>query len=160
MSRRRYVLWSARTSSRSPGRERENVASNLAETVRSKILGDAEAHRALAPGARHHVARFFRERQQPPRIGQQPLAGFGRRHILAVAVQQRLADIVFQPLDLLADGRLRAVDAFAGAGEAAGIDDGNETAQELQIEHANAPFINPLEISLSFNFQISRRRPT
>src|SRR6185295_14769374 len=74
-------------------------------------------------------------------------------------VEQWLADIVFQPLDLLADGRLGAVNAFAGAGEAAGIDDGDETAQELQIEHGNAPFINPLDISLSFNFQISRRGP-
>jgi hypothetical protein len=43
------------------------------------------------------------------------------------------------------------MDAFAGAGKAAGIDHGNETAQQLQIEHGNAPFINPLETSLSFD---------
>jgi hypothetical protein len=70
-----------------------------------------------------------------------------------------LSDIVLQPLDLLADGRLGAVDAFAGTGKAAGIDDADETAQELQVEHANAPFINPLDDSLSFNFQISRHGP-
>ena len=92
-------------------------------------------HRAFAARPRHHVAGFFGERQQPPRIGQQPLAGFGRRHVLAGAVEQRLADIVFQPLDLLADGGLGAVDALAGAGETAGIDHRDETAQQFQIEH-------------------------
>src|SRR5690242_15741354 len=51
------------------------------------------------------------------------------------------------------------MDALAGAGKAAGIHDGNEAAQKLQIEHLNAPFKNPLEASLSFNFQISRRGP-
>ncbi|MGY3078719.1 hypothetical protein ACVWZZ_005127 [Bradyrhizobium sp. LM6.10] len=50
-------------------------------------------------------------------------------------MQQHLADILLQPLDLLADGRLRAVDALPGAGEAAGIDHRDKAAQELQIEH-------------------------
>jgi hypothetical protein len=51
------------------------------------------------------------------------------------SVEQRLADIVLQPLDLLADGRLGAMDPLAGARETAGIDHRNETAQKLQIEH-------------------------
>src|SRR5207248_8524606 len=109
---------------------------------------------------RHHIAGFLGERQQPPRIGQQPLAGLRRCHILARAVQKRLADIVLQPLDLLADGRLGAVDAFAGAGEAAGIDHRDETAEQLKIKHASQSFINPLHISLSFNFQIATHAPT
>src|SRR5207247_7738017 len=67
-------------------------------------------------------------------------------------------DILLQPLDLLADGRLGAVDALAGAGEAAGIDHRNEAAQQVEIEHANAPFINQLHTSLPFNFQRSEER--
>ena len=42
---------------------------------------------------------------------------------------------VFQPLDLLADGRLGPVDALARAGEAAGVDHGDETAQKFNIHH-------------------------
>src|SRR5439155_5842112 len=68
-------------------------------------------------------------------------------------------DVLLQPLDLLADGRLRAMDALAGAGEPAGIDHGDEAAQEFEIEHGDAPFVNPLEGSLSFNFQMRRRKP-
>ena len=83
------------------------------------------------------AAVFLGERQQPPRIGQQPLAGFRRRHVLRRPIEQRPADIVLQPLDLLADGRLGAVDALPGAGEAAGVDHRDETAQQLQIEHAS-----------------------
>jgi hypothetical protein len=51
-----------------------------------------------------HVAGFFGECQQPPRIGKQPLAGFRRRHVFTRPVQQRLADILVQPPHLLADG--------------------------------------------------------
>ncbi len=109
----------------------------LRQPVGGEVLRHPEPHRAFAARPGQHVAGFFRQRQQPPRIGQQPLAGLGRRHVLATAVQQRLADIVFQPLDLLADGGLGAVDAFAGAGEAAGIDHGHETAQQLQVEHGS-----------------------
>ena len=57
------------------------------QTIGGEILRHTEPHRALALGASHHVARFLGQRQQPPRIGQQRLAGFRRRHILAVAVQ-------------------------------------------------------------------------
>jgi hypothetical protein len=43
-------------------------------------------------------------------------------------LQQRIAETVFQPSDLLAHGRLRAMNALARAGEAAGVDDRDETA--------------------------------
>jgi hypothetical protein len=110
-------------------------AEQLCQPIRGKILGDAEPDRTLAIGLAQHVARFFRKRQQPPRIGEQALAGFSGAHVLAVTMQQHLTDILLQPLDLLADGGLRAVDALARAGKAAGIDHRDEAAQELQIEH-------------------------
>ena len=80
----------------------------------------------------------------PPRIGEEPLALLGRRRLLAVPMQQRIAERVFQPLDLLAHGRLRAVDALARAGEAAGVDDGDEAAQKVEIEHGHYHSIFPL----------------
>jgi hypothetical protein len=107
----------------------------LCQPVRGEILRDADLDGAAIAGPSHDIARLFRQRQQPPRIGQEPLAGFGRRHVLAVAVKQYLAEIVLQPPDLLAHGRLRAVDTLAGAGEAAGFDHRDEAPQQLQIEH-------------------------
>ena len=109
-------------------------AQQLCQPIRGKILGDAEPDRAFAFVAQH-VARLFGKREQPPRIGQQAFAGLGGADVLAVTVQQHLADILLQPLDLLADGRLRAVDALARAGKAAGLDHRDEAAQKLQIEH-------------------------
>ena len=62
-------------------------------------------------------------------IAQQPLAVFGQLDLAAVADEQRALQRLFQLADLLADGGLAAVHAFAGAREAAGVDDGNEAVQ-------------------------------
>src|ERR1700730_3821895 len=105
------------------------------QAIGREIFGNAEPNRALIARPRQHVAGFFGQRQQPSCIGQQPFAGFGRRYVLAVAVQQRLPDIGLQPLDLLADGRLRAMNAFPGAGKTAGIHHRNKAAQQFEIEH-------------------------
>src|SRR5262245_15308607 len=51
------------------------------------------------------------------------------------------------------------MDALAGAGEPAGVDHRHETAQEFQIEHRTATLENQLVVSLSFNFQMPRRKP-
>src|SRR5262249_37453698 len=50
------------------------------------------------------------------------------------------AQVLLQPADLLADGRLRAVNSLAGASETAGIDHRDETLQQLEIEHFQSPF--------------------
>src|SRR5262249_8367373 len=55
--------------------------------------------------------------------------------------------------------RLRAVDAFACAGEAAGVDDRNEAAEKVEVEHGRASFIFQLESILPFNFQMATRKP-
>src|ERR1700737_3782856 len=107
----------------------------LWQAIGREILWDSEPDRARIARPRQHVAGFFGQRQQPARIGQQPFAGFGRRHVLSVAVEQRLADIVLQPLDLLADGGLGAMNAFPGARKTAGIHHRNKAAQQFEIEH-------------------------
>ena len=50
-------------------------------------------------------------------------------------MQERVAEIFLQAPDLLAHRRLRAVNALARAGEAAGVDDRYEAAQKVEIEH-------------------------
>ena len=50
-------------------------------------------------------------------------------------MQQRAAKGLLQPPDLLAHGRLGAVDAFAGAGEASGVYDRDEAAKKVDVEH-------------------------
>ena len=50
-------------------------------------------------------------------------------------MQELVADHLFQPLDLLADRRLGAMNPFAGAGEATGIDHRNKAAEKVKIEH-------------------------
>ena len=54
----------------------------------------------------------------------------GRRHHLPTgAIQQRATDLLFEPAHLLADGGLGQVDPLTGPGEAAGVDNGDKTAQ-------------------------------
>src|SRR5262249_35019405 len=95
-----------------------------------------------------------------PRVGEEALALFGRRRLLAVPMQQWVAERVLEPLDLLAHRRLRAMHALAGAGEAAGVDHRHKAAEKLQIEHGSRPFTFQLILIISFNFQISRGGPT
>jgi hypothetical protein len=111
---------------------------HLGEAIGGEVLRHAEPHHAVARRARDHVARFLGERENPPRIGEQPLALLRCGDPLAVTMQQRSAEHFFQPPDLLAHGGLGAMNALAGAGEAAGIDDGNEAAQQVDIEHGTS----------------------
>jgi len=60
-----------------------------------------------------------------------------------------MPDILLEPPDLLAHGRLRAVDALARAGEAARVDHGNEAAQEVEVQHGT-----PIRITTANQFMI------
>ena len=59
--------------------------------------------------------------------------------LFAVPLEQRPAEQLFQPLDLLTDGRLGPVNPLARPGETAGVDDGDETAQKIDIDHGCLP---------------------
>jgi hypothetical protein len=50
-------------------------------------------------------------------------------------MEQRAAEQLLQPPDLLAHGRLGAVNALARAGEAAGVNNRDEAAEQVEIEH-------------------------
>ena len=111
------------------------------QAIGGKILRNAEPHRAFVARPRQHVARFLGQRQHAPRVGQQPNAAAVGTTVLPT-VEQRPADIVLQPLDLLADGRLRLVDPFAGAGKTAGIHDGDKAAQQVEMNMAHTIHIS------------------
>ena len=74
------------------------------------------------------------ERQHAPGVAEQDLAVRGQRDLPARAVEQALAGDVFQALDLHGDRRLHAPQAPGGAGEAAGLGDRHEGAQEIDVE--------------------------
>jgi hypothetical protein len=50
-------------------------------------------------------------------------------------MQQRTAKVVLEAPDLLAHGRLGAVNTFASAGKAAGLDDRDKPGEQIEIEH-------------------------
>ena len=55
---------------------------------------------------------------------------------LVVALEQLRAEQLLQALELLADGSLREVEKRGGARDAARLDDGNEGAQEADVDVA------------------------
>ena len=88
--------------------------------------------------------RLRRDRQQPTRIAEQHFAFFGDLHAArrALAHKQAVADAVLQPLDLLADGRLRQMNALGRACKPAGFDHRDEAAQQIEIQlHSNSHLI-------------------
>jgi hypothetical protein len=51
--------------------------------------------------------------------------------------EQGAAQLLLQPADVHRDRGLRLVDAFRGARERAGVDDGEEGAQLVGVEHGD-----------------------
>src|SRR5262249_26220531 len=132
---------------------------HLSQLAGGKVLRQAEPNHAFAGRPRTHLLRFAGERQDARRVGQQPLALLGRRDAPAVAVEQRMPDRVLEPLDLLAHRRLRTMHALARAGESAGVDDRDKTAQQIEVEHGSS-FDFQLNSIISFNFKMASGSPT
>ena len=65
--------------------------------------------------------------------GSSGLAGRGQPHGATRPVQQRLAELAFQPLDLGADRRLRDVDPLGSAREVGLLGDSDEVFQLPQF---------------------------
>jgi hypothetical protein len=76
-------------------------------------------------GLAQHGERFRHLRRQP-------LAGLRQADLARTAQEERLADILLQQLDLVADGRLRHAELLAGLREAAEPGGGFEDAQRVE----------------------------
>ena len=68
--------------------------------------------------------------------GRQPLADLRQHDLARPAQEERLAEQVFQKLDLVADGGLGHAELLAGAGEAAMPGGGIEHPHRIQRELA------------------------
>ncbi len=88
-----------------------------------------------AAGVVQHIQNLISARQQGP-------PGFGQTHFTAQTIEQAHLQLLLQAGDALADGRLGQVQAFARAGEAAGLGDGNKGIQVGQV-HGAIPVGNP-----------------
>ena len=113
--------------------ERENVG----EKRLGVVVGNAQPHRALEALARkrrhrpgldlHHAAREF----------DQALAFAGQPRCASLFDEQRAAELFLEAANVHGDRRLRLVDPLAGAGERAGVDDGEKGAELVGVEHVN-----------------------
>src|SRR5215469_5936367 len=84
------------------GTRADKARQHLGEAIGREVLRHAEPHHTIARWARDDVPRLFRQRKNPPRIGEQALALLRRSDTLAVAVQQRAPQHFFEAPDLLA----------------------------------------------------------
>jgi hypothetical protein len=94
---------------------------------------DGQAAGEQAAQCRHGLTPALGRLQRGARVGQQGLAGRGQPDPAPVAEEQALAELGFQAVDLLADGRLRDRDAVGGAGEVALLGDRHEVGELPQF---------------------------
>ena len=101
------------------------------------VVGDAEPHRALQPFARQRGHRARLGLHDPAGIIDQLLAL--RRQLRAAALldEQGAAELLLEPADVHGNRRLRLVDPLRRAGERAEIDDGEEGAELVGVEHGD-----------------------
>ena len=81
------------------------------------------------------TCRFFKL-QQSTRVAEQHLAIVGQCDTACCPPEQGPLGLKFEPLDLLAYRRLRQVEPLGRTVKAAAIGDGNEGAQQLEVQHA------------------------
>ena len=98
------------------------------------IVGRAEAQRAGEFGLGEGRHRLVIDLHDAPGIFDQPVAIGGEAAGAPVAGKQRPADQFLEPLHLHGNRRLGLVHLLGGAGEIAGIGNGEEGLQEVDIE--------------------------
>ena len=93
--------------------------------------GEAASEQAAERG--HRLTPAVGRLQRGPRVRQQGLAGRGQLDPAPAAEEQVLAELGFEPADLLADGWLRDRDPLGRAGEVALLGDGYEVGKLPQF---------------------------
>jgi hypothetical protein len=105
------------------------------EGVFHQLLGQAHPQLAGHAGGGEQAAGLVVQAQQAAGVVQQRAAFLGRPVEPALGpVQQGLAHLFFQALDLQADGRLAAAQALGGGREAAAVGNGHQGAQQVQVQ--------------------------
>jgi hypothetical protein len=81
------------------------------------------------------MARRFLKLQQAARIAQQHLTFVRQRHGPRATEEQRPGRLTLEALDLLAHRGLGEMQPLGRATETAALGDGDEGAQEVEVEH-------------------------
>ena len=99
------------------------------------IVGHAQPHAAGQFGVGKRRQRLDVELHDSPRVIEQALAVLGELRGAPVAREDRTLETLLQPLHLHRDGGLGLVHDLGGFREAAGLGDGDEGAQLVDVEH-------------------------
>ncbi len=118
------------------GKRRVEAAQDRRHVGRDEVDGDAEAHLAFEARRVHALPHLVVEGDDAAGEAEQALAGRGEREALVLALEQRLAEAVLEPLQLQADGGLGAIEQARGGGDAASLDDGEKGPEQADIEIA------------------------
>ena len=108
------------------------LAEQRGQNMEIEIVGCADADQAAAV-APEPLLGLLEEGEDAPRIGQQHLALLGELDAARVAQDELRADLILEALDVKADRRLREIDLARSLGEAAGVADGDEGAQQDRV---------------------------
>ena len=101
------------------------------------MRGDDQLPAAQVPHVVERRQRLILEVHQPLGVLQQHLAGVGQHPTPARPIEERLADLIFETLDDLADGGLCPVERLGRFGEAAFAHDGHECFELEQVHRAS-----------------------
>ena len=127
-----HVRGGRRGSQRGGGLDREGIG----QPRRHDHAQARPSQACRLPGPVHPVVH---ERQHGAGRVQQHGAGRGEPQAFAAALQQRRADDLFQPPDLLAQGRLGDEHPLRGVSEAARVGDRDEVTQMPQLDGQRRP---------------------
>lgn len=116
------------------------VAQDLGQAALHEILGRAEPHPPaqfrdgeILPGA-------FVGFEDAPGQAEHRLAVRGQRHRMGVAHKEPPRCRLFEPSDMLTDGRLAQPEAAPGLAKARGLGDGHKGGQQRGVEHGIIAF--------------------
>jgi hypothetical protein len=120
------------------------------------IVGAAEPQHARQAPARQFGQRLIVAAEDFLRPHEQPAALPGQPDAAPAAIEQGMADNVFELPDLHRERRLRPADARGGAAQRARIGDGDESAQQSDVE-GRGQAINSIDISdKNYSMHLSR----
>jgi len=112
---------------------------NLGEEEFGIIVGYAEPDAAAQSLARQRGERARLDLHHAPGEIDQLLALFREAGAAPLFDEKRAAELLFEPAHMHRHRRLRLVHAFGGAGEGAGVDNGEEGAELVGVEHMIDP---------------------
>ncbi len=108
---------------------------NLGEERFGVVVRNAESDCAPQAPAGERGDRARLDLDDSPRIVDQAFAFRGELRAAPVLDEQGATELLLEPADMHGDGGLRLVDPLRRLGERAAIDDGEEGAQLIGVEH-------------------------